>query len=45
MFGYVTICEPELKVKDLTEIQGILLRALPRTERGVRFYGADDAHI
>ena len=29
MFGYVTICEPELKMKDLRKYQGILLRTLP----------------
>ncbi len=28
MFGYVTVCEPELKVKDLKKIQSILLWAV-----------------
>ena len=45
MFGYVTVCEPELKVKDLKKIQGILLWTLPDIERRLWIYGADDIDV
>lgn len=45
MFGYVTVCEPELKSKRSEEIQGILLWTLPDIERRFWIYGADDIDV
>ena len=45
---YVWLCydmRAGTESKRSEEVQRVLLRALPCAERGVRVYGADDAHV
>ena len=45
MFGYVTVCEPELKVKDLKKYRAYYCGLCRTLKRRLWIYGADDADI
>lgn len=45
MFGYVTVCEPELKVKDLKKYKAYYCGLMTCIKRRVWVYRSDDTYI
>ena len=45
MFGYVTVCEPELKVKDLKKYKASYCGLCHVLKRRVWVYRSDDTYI
>ena len=45
MFGYVTICEPELKMKDLRKYKAYYCGLCRKLKEGLRDDGTDDADL